>query len=172
LRLTAHLTPFRSFGSRQPNIHSMATPPPIELAYCHLQPIGRSPPPQIDLFRSGATRGSSISSKVASRNVAETFWPDRSSAPAPAAARPPRVLPLPTCHTSGSSRPRPAIRPAAHAHGLPCVRQLAPAACRTSGSSRPRPTIRLAAGARALPAARQPLQPYCQPTESSPAGPA
>src|SRR6185295_16986785 len=36
------------------NIHSMATPPPIELASCHLQPIGRSPPPQIDLFRSGA----------------------------------------------------------------------------------------------------------------------
>ena len=82
--------------------------PPVELASFQLSPVGRSPPPQIGLFQSEGARGSPICGQLASWNVAESFRPDRHNTSTPAAARPPRLLHLPS---STSPRPSASLPP-------------------------------------------------------------
>src|SRR5262245_47366725 len=64
------------------------TDSPIELASCRLGPVGQFPPPQIHLFRSEATRDSSIFGKFASKIIVETSL-EVAARSQPAAARRP-----------------------------------------------------------------------------------
>ena len=65
---------------------------PVELAPNHLRPVGRSPPPQISLFRSHGTRCSPISGRSASQNCRRNFSP-RSVYHPQACDRPPILNP-------------------------------------------------------------------------------
>lgn len=78
---------------------------PVELAFCHPWPICRSLPLQIGLFRPEGRDARRSPAASQARTAAETFRPDLSITPAPAAVHPPSFPHLVHLSTASTTSP-------------------------------------------------------------------